>query len=584
MKRILVGVWVFFATLVLNSVPTSALSTNNFTITNYDITYGLSQDSDGRSILKTQEVITARFPNFDQNHGLERAIPKTYDGHSTSLFINSVTGPAGDQLQYSTYSNNDNEVIRIGNPDTYVRGTQTYIITYTQRDVTKEFSNTKSAEFYWDTNGTEWGVPINKLTVSLQLSDQLAAKLSGKSACYQGAFNSTGTCELAKAGNQFKVEANNLSGGENITMAIGFKPNSFTQYKMSLWEIIVQFYIVASIIIGGLGVAAIVFIIIRYANWSGRKKEVGTIVPEYIPPFDSSVSAAASLLTPAGSVFTAQLLDFAVRHYIKIYQTKEKSLLMPADYDIELAKDVSTLKDEEQEILKDIFSSVPAMGQRLAMSSLRGNNSVYVSTLDNKKKLQQLVRGAYGLRTRNTQQTDWFTKFGWVLLVLAIITINPVLLVAALASFLSAYLLWPLTDKGLGLYRYLEGLKLYIKVAEKERLAMLQSPDGAQKVGSVDPNSPGELVKLYERVLPYAVLFGQEKQWSKQIGELYQSAQSSPGWYNGSAAFNAAAFTAGMSSFSSVSSYSSASSSSSGGSSGGGSSGGGGGGGGGGGW
>ena len=86
---------------------------------------------------------------------------------------------------------------------------------------------------------------------------------------------------------------------------------------------------------------------------------------------------------------------------------------------------------------------------------------------------------------------------------------------------------------------------------------------------------------LYERVLPYAVLFGQEKEWTKQLGHYYESTGSQPNWYVGNTSFNAAAFSTGMSGLAQSVSYASSSSSSSGGSGGGGSSGGGGGGGGG---
>ena len=102
-----------------------------------------------------------------------------------------------------------------------------------------------------------------------------------------------------------------------------------------------------------------------------------------------------------------------------------------------------------------------------------------------------------------------------------------------------------------------------------------------QSLGDV-ASDPKLLVTLYERVLPYAVLFGQEKEWNKQLGAYYETAGNSPDWYIGQSAFNAAVFSSAMSSFSqaSASSYSSSGS----GSSGGGFSGGGGGGGGGGGW
>ena len=101
----------------------------------------------------------------------------------------------------------------------------------------------------------------------------------------------------------------------------------------------------------------------------------------------------------------------------------------------------------------------------------------------------------------------------------------------------------------------------------------------------MDIDDHAQLVKLYERVLPYAVLFGQEKQWSQQLGQYYEEVDTQPDWYTGQGAFNAAMFVSSMSSLSDSTSVGSSDfSSSSGGSTGGGFSGGGGGGGGGGGW
>ena len=74
-----------------------------------------------------------------------------------------------------------------------------------------------------------------------------------------------------------------------------------------------------------------------------------------------------------------------------------------------------------------------------------------------------------------------------------------------------------------------------------------------------------------------AVVFGQEKEWARELAVRYGEGNS-PGWYAGTSGFNAAAFSTGIST---LSSSTASSSSTSGGSSGGGSAGGGGGGGGG---
>ncbi len=130
-------------------------SVDSFRITTYDIQYELSRDSEGHSVLKTKETITADFPLSDQNHGIERAIPTSYDGHSTHVSIDSVTDLEGQAWNYTTRSEGDAMIVRIGDAATYAHGLTTYVIEYTQRDVTRFFQNTNRDEWYWDTNGTE---------------------------------------------------------------------------------------------------------------------------------------------------------------------------------------------------------------------------------------------------------------------------------------------------------------------------------------------------------------------------------------------------------------------------------------------
>ena len=122
---------------------------------------------------------------------------------------------------------------------------------------------------------------------------------------------------------------------------------------------------------------------------------------------------------------------------------------------------------------------------------------------------------------------------------------------------------------------------------------MLQSPAGALRSPYQPDNGGGvvtdrtQIVKLSERVLPLAVLFGQEKEWSGVLGRYYEQTATQPDWYVGTHVFSAAYFASALSTFSTstTSSWSGTASSSSssgrGGGGGGGFSGGGGGGGGG---
>lgn len=586
MKQLLQGILV---AVILSVLPTgsaaAAGNVNNFDIQNFQIDYYLGQDANGHSTLKTIETISANFPDANQNHGIERAIPNSYNDHDTNLQITSVTNDAGTPLGYTTYSSNGNTVLRIGQADTYVHGLHIYKISYAQRDVTRYFNNLNDDEFYWDTNGTEWAVPISSLTARLHVGGSLAKALTGSQRCYEGQAGSTSPCSIEATEDGFMASVTQLEPNENMTLAIGFQPHTFTAYQPSVWQQFVVIWLDSLPFTFLVAMAAMVWTILRWFRRSNRLSEITVIVPEYLPPKDASVSTASILLQQPGRMFSAQLIDLAVRHYIKIYQTREKSLFVPARYELEIAKDIASLRDEEREMLEDIFDK-PTVGARLDMATLKNNRRIGLKLSDNYQKARKNIRSQYGLRAHNNQQSAWFKRAATILLLAAALSLSPWLLIAAIGTYILAYTLWPLTDAGLSLVRYLKGLSMYIKVAEAERLRMLQSPEGAIKIGApIDTNDKRQLIKLYEQLLPYAMLFGMEKSWNKQLGQYYEVAHATPSWYVGSnTAFNAAVFGAVMSDFSQAATYSNPASSVSGGSGGGGFSGGGGGGGGGGGW
>ncbi|HEY6800328.1 MAG TPA: hypothetical protein VI121_06770, partial [Agromyces sp.] len=62
---------------------------------------------------------------------------------------------------------------------------------------------------------------------------------------------------------------------------------------------------------------------------------------------------------------------------------------------------------------------------------------------------------------------------------------------------------------------HLEGLRQYIGLVESERMRVLQSPSGAEVISS--DAEPGARFHLHERLLPYAVLFGLEREWIARL-------------------------------------------------------------------
>lgn len=584
MKRFILGILIAGSLLVGSGQAALAAQTDNFTITKFDAEYSLGRDSENRSTLAATWRITAQFPP-NQNRGIAPIFVKKYDNHPTSFSLQSVTDGQGVSLEHTW----NGDELRIGKKDVYVQGEKTYVIKFTQRDVTRHYDNTGRDEFYWDVIGNEWRVPMENVRVSVKLDESLQAARAGEAFCYVGAHGSTKRCNISGDKSEIVANVNRLDRREGITMAVGFNSGTFAGYQETLIEKFIKIWSTVQAVVSSLTAILILLLIWRYRRLFGRYSELKPIPPEYLPPKQASVMTSAyilknyEVLAVKGSAKVAQLLDLAVRHYIKLYEVRKASFLRSAQYEIEIVKDLKELRPEESEVVRDMFgSSMPKPGERLNLKKLQNNLSYAARTRDDDTNLKNLVRGNYALCEQKLANKRIVQKWALWVFVISVLLLSPMLLIVAGIMFTLSFG-WSLTDEGLALRRYLAGLKMYIGVAEAERLQMLQSPEGAEKV-KVDASDEKQLVKLYERVLPYAVLFGQEKEWSKQLGQYYEQVGEQPDWYSGQGAFNAAAFAAGVNSLSSVASSASDYSSTSGGSTGGGFAGGGGGGGGGGGW
>lgn len=567
--------------VLLVGFGSTAQAANNFTISNYTVDMELGRDSEQRSTLRTKLTITANFPPR-QNHGIAPVFVKQYDKHPTHFTLESVTDERGAPLEYRWH----NDELRIGNKDTYVKGKKTYVITYTQRDVTKLYHDTGKQEFYWDVIGTNWQVPIQSASVTLKLSPELVAAKQTNLQCYQGRFGSNQRCEVREQGDMLTATARALPNQAGVTIAVGFAPGTFAAYQMSFMEQLIDWWAKLQLVLLAVALILVGVIIVAYYRSIGRRKELEPIPPEYLPPRGTSVTTSAKLVQPfhmvKGSVMAAQMIDLAVRHYIQVIEVKPRTTWRTAEYEVKVIQVPGKLLAEEQEMLRNIFGSSPKVGKRLNLKTLRNNARYAARVRYSAKQMKGRLIDDYGLQAREPQHTRRFRRYAIIISIFAVLLLSPVLLVlAGMVFYLSFGKV--LTDKGLALRRHLAGLKRYIGVAEVERLQILQSPEGAEKV-KVDAADEKQLVKLYERVLPYAVLFGQEKEWSAQLGKYYEQVGEQPDWYSGQGVFNAAVFSAGMSSLSSTAVSVSSFESSTGGSTGGGFAGGGGGGGGGGGW
>lgn len=93
---------------------------------------------------------------------------------------------------------------------------------------------------------------------------------------------------------------------------------------------------------------------------------------------------------------------------------------------------------------------------------------------------------------------------------------------------------------------YLLGIRDYLQLAEADRFRMLQSPEGAERVRAegLDIRRPAQRVKLYEKLLPFAVLWGVEREWTKELTILYGN--TAPEWFVSTGSFDPAVFSSAL--------------------------------------
>ncbi|KQQ03542.1 MULTISPECIES: DUF2207 family protein [unclassified Rathayibacter] len=579
------------------AAPATALhaGVDDFRFSDYSAVFRLGRDDDGRSTLTTTETFVAEFPDADQNRGMQRAIPLEYEGHPTDVELVSVTDGDGAPRPVETESE-DGILLVTSAGDDFVRGSQTYVFTYTQRNVTLPASGTDSGEdeFYWDTNGTQWRQPFDRYLIQVELEDGLAGAATGAASCYRGAAGSTDGCSVTEDGGIVLASGADLAAGENVTVAVGFAPGTFTprddSYVASGWA----WLQIAGVL---LSLGALVAAVVRRRTVLRDAPGRPTVIAEYEPPADGILLSAA-LRGKASKAPAAVFVDAAVRGLVRIEEvegTKSRPsfVLRVEDAAAPRPRRPSPPPAEDDQRFLDIaFGVSPRPG---TVRDLSGKDKVFGKEVSALLTTLPARATEAGLRRAGTVPGSVLVIGAALLGLMAAVVGGAILLDQALGGVLPLILLLlslvagvvstvlvskvPLTAAGAELRDHLKGLELYIRLAEKDRLEMLQSPTGAdrRRDGEVD------VVEVTERLLPWAVLLGLESRWAEALALAYERSGADPVWYSGTGGFQAAAFAGSVSSFSSSASsfVGSSTSSSSGGAGGGGSSGGGGGGGGG---
>ncbi|MCR2799990.1 DUF2207 domain-containing protein [Microbacterium sp. zg-Y818] len=565
-----------------------AADVDDFTFDSLDVDYTLTRAEDGTSRLRVVETFVAVFPDADQNRGVRRAIPTSYNGQPLNPRLISITDEAG--VERPAESDSDDGVFEmVSRADDYLRGEQTFVFTYDLENVTWTFDD-GGQEFYWDVNGVDWLQPFGEVTATLHMDADLAGALTGRQSCYVGDQGVTQQCEIqavtAEDGSvTVTADAVDLAPYETMTIAVGFDPDTFVLFDSSYFASGWGWAQAAS----ALGMAgAFGFAVWTRRRWLRDAPGRPTVIAEFTPPPGVDALESAVMLGKTSKAIPAEVLEQAIVGSLRIVEGSKRAF-GGSKLQVELV-DRSRADRDGRMLLDGLFGKGARPGATFEFGKQDTRLSGVASKILKAAGVELKKRGVYRSvpgRVRTWPAAALFAGtvlvilFGMLAIAASVNVLVPlVLMVVAgivLAFGMGLVFHRPLTDAGAELRDHLAGLKIFIDWAEADRIRMLQSPMGAER-RPVDVGDPRQMIHLYETLLPYAVVFGQEKKWADELMVYYGDAGVTPSWYYGSAAFNAAAFS---SSIASLSSAAMSSSSTSGGSSGGGSAGGGGGGGGG---
>ncbi|MBR2709786.1 DUF2207 domain-containing protein [Candidatus Saccharibacteria bacterium] len=523
------------------------MDTENFKFTVFTGDYYLSRDAEGISHLKVVQSMTALFPAH-QNKGICLVIPNSnQDGENLTLprltkNDITVTRNGAPEPIYSIDKYIDSYEVCTGT-DEYVEGEQVYEFTYNYEKVITDFGETQ--ELTWDTNGTEWAQEFDHLTARVHMPDDIKANFTGNTLCAVGAFmeNDDSRCITREISDGVEFTTGYLEGGENLTYALQFNGGTFSVPAPEISYALVWLLVVFAILCAGI----LVYPILKFmATREKRQYYKGLFVkPEYQPDPRYTLSEMTEVyLGKKRDYKVGILLSLATTHRTEIVKGERNSWSLNI-------KNLKGIRPEEMKLLEILNggASVREGGTvkietHLATSTLVRLSREMTDGIVADLKRDGLVESKYkfrgpssldGVASTITVIIIWsmfacFLAIGIIpafenmiglngfvgvmvlqdvffQIVFAMIIITVVIIVL-LKKNTQKYSVR--TKAGLAASRYMEGLETYIRMAEADRLKFLQSVEGA------DTTSEG-IVKLYEKLLPYAAIFGLEESW---MGEL----------------------------------------------------------------
>jgi uncharacterized protein (TIGR04222 family) len=506
------------------ALPVSAQSLGGYELESFGSV--LSVGADG--IVDVREEIRGTF--LEPRHGLYRYVPFRYRSPSGGRFTTQVESVSVKRFDeeanafldepFAFYPEDDFVVWKIGDADVTHVGDFAYQISY--RVARAILPHEDADELYWNVTGHGWDAPFATVTADVSVAGGDPATF--KTACYTGAPGSKESdCQAAVDGAAVRFVAH-----EPMTVSVLFPKGLVAQptaWQQARWWIADHWQLIYLLI----PIAAFAWLLHAWWHHGRDPRGRGVVVAQYEPVDGLRPGEIGTLAdgTMHAQDFSATVVDLAVRGYLQIVEEDRKKFTLKKRKSAD-----EGLRSYERAVLERIFGSSEEV-------SVTSHADAFVKAKDETAKtLHEWVAQA-GYYVKNPSTAKW--KYGGIgiAIIFILFFVGPVgggvlfgsLLATGALFLIFAPFMPQRTEKGAVAAEEAQGFKLYLATAEKHRIQWQEKE------------------RIFERFLPYAMVFGVAAKWSQALAV---QARQAPAWYVGSfhgGAFDANAFSEKMTAF-----------------------------------
>lgn len=544
--KILGSIFLFILVLGFGVSGAKARNANDVTdwyIKDFQTSITVNEDS----TMDVTERITADCGNLPDKHGIFRVLPtvaKTEtDTIKNPVELISITDFNGKKYKYEESKDFGSHTVtyKIGDPDKTVNGINNYEIKYRYKNVIR-FANQNFDEFYWNLNGNFWEIETDHFKAEITFPSGVN-KDNTQIDYYVGAFGSKdkSLASYRWDGDKLVVESTStLNAKEGITISVAMPKGIFTPYALSeqddlqymdYSDYLLKYHPFAVKLINW--TSLIFFLIISFISifvwrkYGKDPKDNRSVMPEFEVP-EKLAPMELGLIYSNGSLKKSQIpatvISLAVKQVIKIEEIPKKGILGAEDHKLILVNPNVEMCSSEKLILNRLFGEK----KELLISELKKDLTFWMDlqdiakTIDNELAQKNLV-SLTGAKIRIGFIIAAVMIFvgGFATVVLS--AVAPIGFIFSAIMLLVFGIIMPKrTVQNLDFYYKILGFRLYMDTAEKYRQRF------------------NEKENIFEKFLPYAILFGITSKWIKKMKSVYGDKFVSyyPVWYVGGAMEN----------------------------------------------